>query len=111
MNKIKYRLDKRCLIEVDGGLTEVDYSSWPVDETEKELSIEEVIWDGEKVVDNRLEVAKEKQKQIISEAFENNLQNGFFTSEALGIQVDYRRSGVKMTYRTWKLLLLIWKKK
>ena len=94
MLKIRYKLDTLLLFSDD---TEVRYKpeEWPCDEAGTELSVDECLWDGEKVIDNRLGVAKEKQKQEISEAFENNIAAGFFRSEALGIDVDYRRSGVK----------------
>lgn len=96
MNKIKIRLDKRCLIiGDDGNLTEIEYTAWPVDDAGNPLPPSECLWNGEKVIDNRLGVAKDIQKQKISEAFENNIAAGFFRSEALAIDVDYRRSGVK----------------
>ena len=94
MLKIRYKLDRILLLSDD---TEVRYKpeEWPRDETEVELPVDECLWDGEKVIDNRLGVAKEKQKQEISEAFESNIAAGFFPSASLGIDVDYRRSGVK----------------
>lgn len=94
MLKIRYKLDTLLLLLDD---TEVRYKpeEWPCNETGTELPVDECLWDGEKVIDNRLGVAKEKQKQIISDDFENNIAAGFFHSESLGIDVDYRRSGVK----------------
>lgn len=94
MLKIRLKLDTLLVLADD---SEVRYKpeEWPCDEAGTELSVDECLWDDEKVIDNRLSVAKEKQKQEITEAFENNIAAGFFHSESLGIDVDYRRSGVK----------------
>lgn len=108
MKPIKLRLDKILIL----GKTETDYeevrydpSVWPEDLTGNSIPVEECAWDGEKVVDNRLGVAKEKQKQKINDAFDNNLANGFFPSAALGIEVDYRRTGVKNDLQNVEVLV------
>jgi hypothetical protein len=41
--------------------------------------------------DNDLAMAKEYQSELIGEAFDNEFVNGYFRSDVLGIDVDYRR--------------------
>ena len=98
MRKITNKLDTLLILNSgDGPYEEHRYvpAAWPKDDQGKDLDTFLCGWDGSVVVDNRLEVAKEFKDAEISASYSQEFITGFFHSEVMGIDIDYRRNGTK----------------
>ena len=90
--KIRLRLDTLLVLE-DNSEVRYNPATWPKDDKGIALPVSSCLYEDGQIVDNRLGVAKEERKNYVDDCFEKEITDGHFFSEALAIDVDYRRGG------------------
>lgn len=90
--KIRLKLDTLLVLE-DNSEVRYNPEEWVKDEAGNNIDKSLCAWDGERVVDNRLNVYKDNRKKYTVDCFEKEIVDGHFFSESLNIDVDYRRGG------------------